>query len=78
MRKKENVCVVAFQTATDAMAVEEQCRREGMPGRIIPLHTEISAGCGLSFMVPALYKEELLLFLETRKLKYRSITDLFL
>ena len=60
------------------MAAEKKCAEEGMPGRLIPLPSSISAGCGLSFMVPALYKEELLLFLETRKLNYRSATEIFL
>ncbi|HUM82567.1 MAG TPA: DUF3343 domain-containing protein [Lachnospiraceae bacterium] len=78
MREKELKIVIAFGTTTEAMAAEKKCAEEGMPGRLIPLPSSISAGCGLAFMAPVLYKEELLLFLETRKLNYRSATEIFL
>ena len=39
--------IVAFDRTTDAMAMETACRRDGVPGRLIPMPPQISAGCGM-------------------------------
>ncbi len=49
MRTKETFAVYVFDTTTDALAMEAWCREHGVPGRLIPLPQEISAGCGLAF-----------------------------
>ena len=49
MRKKTLKLVVAFHTTSEAMAMEKECEKQGVPGRLIPLPTEISAGCGLAW-----------------------------
>ncbi len=49
MRKKELKLVITFHTTADAMAMEKACKEQQMPGRIIPVPREISAGCGLSW-----------------------------
>lgn len=49
MRKKELKLVITFHTTTDAMKMEKICKENDMPGRIIPVPREISAGCGLSW-----------------------------
>ncbi len=49
MRKKERRLVVTFHTAADAMEMEQACRQQNEPGRLIPLPREISAGCGLAW-----------------------------
>ena len=43
--------IVTFFTTTDAMAFERFCLDRGLPGRLIPLPGEISAGCGMCWMV---------------------------
>ncbi len=43
--------ILAFEKTTDAMAAESWCREQGLPGRLIPLPKEISAGCGLCYRV---------------------------
>ena len=43
--------IVTFFTTTDAMAFERFCLEQGLPGRLIPLPGEISAGCGMCWMV---------------------------
>ena len=68
--------VLSFATTSDAMACESECKEEGMPGRIIPTPSSVSAGCGLSWAAPILYKEELLVFCRERKLRYDKVTDL--
>lgn len=52
MRKKEKRLITAFYTTHDAMAFEDFCRSRGIPGRLIPLPREISAGCGLAWSAP--------------------------
>ncbi|MGI6756074.1 MAG: DUF3343 domain-containing protein [Atopobiaceae bacterium] len=44
---KKNTLIVAFDRTTDAMAMETACERDGIPGRIIPMPPQISAGCGM-------------------------------
>ena len=49
MRKKTKQLVTTFSTTTAAMAMEKEGHRKGIFGRLIPLPSEISAGCGLSW-----------------------------
>ena len=53
MRIKKTYIVLSFRTTLDAMEWEKQCLAEKVPGRLIPLPREISAGCGLAWrMLP--------------------------
>ncbi len=49
MREKRLCTVVTFATASDAMAMEAAAREHGVPGRIIPVPSDIDAGCGLAW-----------------------------
>lgn len=49
VRKRQIYRVLAFPTTHDAMAMEAYCAAHGIPGRLIPLPEEISAGCGLAW-----------------------------
>ncbi len=51
MREKKPYVVISFETTTQAMAMETECRRLGIPGRLIPLPKEISAACGLAWRI---------------------------
>ena len=56
MRQKKTYIILTFKTTTAAMAMEKKCGAAGIPGRLIPLPGEISAGCGLSWrMLPEEY-----------------------
>ena len=53
MRIKKTYIVLSFHTTLEAMEWEKQCLADGVPGRLIPLPREISAGCGLAWrMLP--------------------------
>jgi hypothetical protein len=41
--------VLTFHTTTEAMAMEKQCNIHEIPGRLIPVPREITAGCGLAW-----------------------------
>lgn len=49
MRKKKEQLIITFSTTTEAMGMEKFCQEQNLPGRIIPLPSEISAGCGLAW-----------------------------
>ena len=46
MRVKAPALVISFANVTEALAVENACKAAGLPGRIIPVPREITAGCG--------------------------------
>ena len=53
MRVKRSYIVLSFNATVDAMAWEKHCAEAGIPGRLIPLPRELSAGCGLAWrMLP--------------------------
>lgn len=58
MRKKELKLVVTFHTTADAMAMEKACQELHVPGRLIPVPREISAGCGLAWCAPLEAREQ--------------------
>ena len=59
MRVKTPKAVVTFATTSDAMAMEAAAREHGIPGRIIPVPTEIDAGCGLAWCAEASERAQL-------------------
>ena len=60
MLKKKPTLIITFATTTQAMAMEQFCARQGLPGRLIPVPREITAGCGLSWKAEPGDKERLL------------------
>ena len=53
MRMKKTYIVLSFRTTLEAMEWEKRCLAADVPGRLIPLPREISAGCGLAWrMLP--------------------------
>lgn len=49
MREKKLQLVVTFHTTADAMAMEQACKEQQAPGRLIPVPRAITAGCGLAW-----------------------------
>ncbi len=60
MIKKQLKLILSFENTESAMAMEDMCREKNLPGRIIPVPTEITAGCGLAWMAQTGDKEVLL------------------
>lgn len=53
MRAKRPYIVLSFGSTVAAMAWEKRCAEKIIPGRLIPLPRELSAGCGLAWrMLP--------------------------
>ena len=49
MRVKVDSLVITFATTAAAMSCEVLCHEKGLPGRMIPVPTQVSAGCGLAW-----------------------------
>ena len=71
MRRKTPKAVVTFASTSDAMAVGET----GLPGRMIPIPSEVSAGCGLAWCVPAEERDALLDAFESGGLAYEAVHE---
>lgn len=52
-REKTLKAVYIFHTTTEAMKMEQCAREHGIPGRLIPVPRQISAGCGMAWAAPA-------------------------
>lgn len=78
MREKTLKPVVTFATTSDAMAMEAAARTYGIPGRIIPVPSEIDAGCGLSWCAAADEKEALLAAIAEHAISYEGLFEALL
>ena len=76
MRNKTKQLVITFSTTTAAMEMENRAQKAGIFGRLIPLPSEISAGCGLSWKTKPEEKEKILGFLESEQLKWEAMYEL--
>ena len=70
MRQKKPTLVITFDSTTQAMAAEKFCMENGLPGRIIPIPRQISAGCGLSWKALPEARDALLPAMEAAGLRW--------
>lgn len=75
MRTRHLQLVVTFATTTAAMEMERKAEEEQIPGRLIPLPSEISAGCGLAWKTELPEKKALLTFMEQAGLRWEAIYE---
>lgn len=59
MREKKPALIVTFATTASAMEAESFCTEHQLPGRIIPVPREITAGCGLAWKAPPEAEEQI-------------------
>ena len=57
MRDKQLKLIVTFHTTTAAMAMEKLCTEGQVPGRLIPVPRDITAGCGMAWCAPVEARE---------------------
>ena len=70
MLKKRPALIITFATTTQAMAMEKFCIQQNLPGRLIPVPREITAGCGLSWKAQPEEKDMLLNAMTVANLKW--------
>lgn len=78
MRVKSPKTVVTFSTTSDAMAMEVAAREHGVPGRIIPVPSDIDAGCGLAWCAEAEERKALEKLMDTLDLAYEGIFEVMM
>ena len=72
MLKKKPTLIITFATTTQAMAMEKFCMEQKLPGRLIPVPREITAGCGLSWKAAPEDQEMLLSALSAAGLQWEA------
>lgn len=70
MLKKKPTLIITFATTTQAMAMEKFCMELALPGRLIPVPREITAGCGLSWKANPEEKDRLISALTEAGMKW--------
>ena len=78
MREKKPALVVTFDTTAAAMEAERRCQELGLPGRIIPVPREITAGCGLAWKAPPEAEEQIRTALQESGLSWTAMEVLML
>lgn len=78
MREKQQRLIVTFKTTTGAMAMEKACKSANVPGRLIPVPRQISAGCGLSWLCNVEDKEKIETLLKESTLEIQNIHDIIM
>ncbi len=72
MRQRKETWILTFAGTTQAMQMEQYARAHGLPGRMIPIPREITAGCGLSWKAAPEEGKEILSALQTAGLAYEA------
>ena len=78
MREKQVRIIVTFNTTTGAMAMEKACKAENIPGRLIPVPRQISAGCGLSWLCNKEDREKIQSLIDNNNLEYNNIHEILM
>ncbi|MBE6472464.1 MAG: DUF3343 domain-containing protein [Coriobacteriaceae bacterium] len=76
MREKTLKVVMTFGSTADALAMEGAAREHGLPGRIIPVPSEVDAGCGLAWCADVSDRTELLSQTESHGLAYEDVFEI--
>ena len=67
---------MTFSTTTHALEAERLCKENKLPGRLIPVPTKISAGCGMALSISPEYSEAVKQLFEKEKLAVEGIYEL--
>ena len=72
MRQRKPTLFFSFAATHGAMEAERLCRENGVPGRLVPVPRQITAGCGLAWMAEPEDREALLRFFAAAGLEYEG------
>lgn len=68
--------MVSFHTTTEAIAMRNTARANGLKGRLIPIPRKLSAGCGLAWSEPGDDEAALLQMMQDCHLEYEAMATL--
>lgn len=72
MRSKRPALMIAFDSTSQAIAAEKLFQENNLPGRMIPIPAQVSAGCGLAWRAEVDEKQVLLDALSKAALSYAA------
>ena len=78
MRVKSPKLVITFASLSDAMTMQKEANERGIAGRIIPVPTEISVGCGMAWCAEEADRETLADQLNLHGIVYEGIYEAML
>ena len=76
IRKKEPKVIITFHTTAGAIELERSCKAEKIPGRIIPVPRELSAGCGLAWCCEPDMEQEMAEFMREKGMEHEEMVRL--
>lgn len=78
VRAKTLQLLITFSSTVQAMSMETQAHAAGLPGRLIPVPTSITAGCGLAYKAPLDSRTELLALIQRAGLEPEQVVEMLL
>ena len=78
MRKETLKCIITFDSTSQAIKMEKISKQNSFDGRLIPLPTIISAGCGLSFCTSVENTEKAEQLMLLNNIEYNKIYQLLI
>ena len=78
MREKRWQLIITFSSTVQAMAMERSAQKAGLPGRLIPVPTSITAGCGLAYKAPPEAREDLEQLMKAEGVQAERVVELLL
>ena len=78
MRTKKPQLVITFSNTPEAIKMEKYCQEHQMPGRLIPIPSQITAGCGLAWKTELSEKDTIMNFMEQQKLHWEAMYELLM
>lgn len=73
MRTLRNKVIITFPSTVAAMAMEKAAQTAGTPGRLIPVPSSISAGCGMCWCAEPEQEEACAALLQNQKLLFEHL-----
>ena len=73
---QEKRLIITFNTTTDVLRAEGVFKENNILGKIIPIPSEISAGCGLTWESEIELKEVLIKILKENDIEYDNIYEI--
>lgn len=73
LKEKGLYTVVTFPNTTAALAMEAACKAQAIPGSIIPVPNQITAGCGFAWRADAGAQEQIEGFLADQGLAFTQV-----
>ena len=78
MIRKHQRVVFTFHTTTDAMAMESYCLSHDVAGRLIPVPSAISAGCGMCWSAPSSQRENVDSAVKAARLRCEGVYEMLI